>query len=229
MRTACSRAGHPKRIICTNATPYEGFAQSCAQLQLPPADAEISGSLPDGYDWRGRPPAPTPTSRPPPANAPYDVTTAAGYREWAIRRAYALCETGSEPTSGWNTPPWLSPVDDLSDVRFSWNFQSRSSQGLVDRYNLVTAPGCGGYERGTAVCATHSPYGNIGLSCAQLQLPPTGATVNRAALPAGYNQYGEPPTARRPTTPTTPEPEPEDPEDPEDPEPENPEATRAWL
>ena len=90
MRTACSRAGHPKRIICTNTTPYEGFSQSCAQLRLPGEDAEISG-LPPGWTVSGTPPF----TEPPliPHNAPYDITTAAGYREWAIAMRLLTAKT----------------------------------------------------------------------------------------------------------------------------------------
>ena len=218
MRTACSRAGHPKRIICTNATPYEGFAQSCAQLQLPPADAEISGSLPDGYDWSGRPPAP-----------PRAPLSPEAYRDGMQRFAKWVCDNeaqyGSRLPVGTLIPgpgdDSLPAITSPSEARFRWQFVTGWGG-----YTLLTECRVNGSRM--PVCPAQPIAGY--LSCAGYGLPARGNIVDRSALPAGYNQYGEPPppTARQPTTP---EPEPEDPEDPEEPEPEpeEPEATRAWL
>ena len=134
---------------------------------------------------------------------PYDVTTAVGYREWAIRWTVALCKDPSVP-SGLSFPPWLSPVDDLSDAKFIWEFVPRNAG-----FTLLT--NC---SRSFFICNTLPPYGDVvalataierpGLSCADYGLPPTGATVNRAALPDGYNQYGEPGAEPEPETPQEP-------------------------
>ncbi len=137
---------------------------------------------------------------------PYS-STAEEYREQVIRAA----AQGASHTPGWPFVA-LPAVDDISDAGFFW---IRNPTEPVT-YTL-------GLRELTLLHACHAqpPFGtnfwyNLRLSCAQLRLPPAGATVNRSQLPESYNQYGEPPSATPPPArrPTTPEPEPEAPQEP---------------
>ena len=175
---------------------------------------------------------------------PYDVSTVEGYREWAIRFSAALClgratvdrfgYYGDDPPEGWPA------VDDISDAKFDWRY--RNNRDASEGFMLFSSSDC--YDQraqgsGFYFCFTEPPYSidssifgrvpiGLGRSCAQLRLPPIGASLTRAStrihseapvnLPPGYSWYGErpeptpPPTTRRP--PTTPEPELETPQEP---------------
>ncbi len=184
------------------------------------------------------------TIQAPPSAPPYDVSTVAGYREWAIRHAAARC-AASAVVSGGNflygldvfeailEPPGGFPaVTDMSQAKFTW---ITLAAGV---YALTT--GC---SPDPIFCRAMPPYsrtgydteGNtytepvgLGMSCAQLGLPPINAPilpakeywdwswgrVSTASLPSGHNWYGQPelprPPAPRPASrPRPPAPEPE--------------------
>ena len=161
---------------------------------------------------------------------PYDVSTVEGYREWAIRFAAALCRLGAprsfpnEPAGGWPA------VDDISHAWFEWQALENGRGSHFLRFPCASSP-----LSDPVVCSTQRPYDMTlykdngerlydrplpPASCAQLRLPPIGATVPHwdIILPDGYSWYGEPPQQAYnppPGAPTPdPEPEPEAPAEP---------------
>lgn len=148
--------------------------------------------------------------------APYDPfgSTPESYRERAIRTAALSCFRLRLLLPGF--PHVLPQVDNPSDAAFAW-LQDEGREG----YRL--AYGC---NPNTALCRTEPRVGDgQTLSCAELRLPPVGATLrnrdwyvgreefnlcsgcvpeydNVVVLPSGYSQYGEPPgTSSPPATP----------------------------
>lgn len=141
--------------------------------------------------------------------APYDPfgSTPESYRERAIRVAAMSCfrfrHQFGVGTYLMNPPP--PPVDNPSDAAFAW-LQDEGREG----YRL--ANGC---TPNTALCRTEPRVGDgQTLSCAELRLPPVGATLRKrdwyvgreefnlcsgcvpehdvVDLPPDYSWYGEP-------------------------------------
>ena len=186
------------RILCHTGPPYThystgeevGLGRSCAELGLPLFGMPVVSTS-------DRPHA-------------YDVRTGAGYREGAIRYAAALCAGEQDPFALLTEPPGGFPaVTDMRQAKFAW-------MNLSGRYELRT--GCWnsdddgpGWER---ICFSEPPYTDhlgqqvgLGMSCAQLRLPPINAQLIRGgdyypgtsryptrveSLPGGYNWYGQP-------------------------------------
>ena len=146
---------------------------------------------------------------------PYDVTTPEGYREWAIRYAYACHSLGlgsvrAPFSEGYDSPPWLPPKPAyLGSSLFVWRFTNE--RNTEDGFTLL--PSCIARRTHYAdllpepVCHTEpkpewtgGPTVARTLSCAQLRLPPlpSGTHHNRPGfshLPEGYSQYGERPSS----------------------------------
>ena len=162
------------------------------------------------------------------SSPPYDVTTAAGYREWAIRYAAAACgDSVTLPTFDANPPGGLPAVTNPRDAEFAWRLEGEDIlvTGIPDGVYALTSACLPGLQM---FCYSGPPYTDtfsggqvgLGMSCAQLRLPPLDATVQAGgwtslgsaqvriqSLPPGYSRYGEPPpptpppTTRRPTPP----------------------------